>query len=394
MATKIDTVSARERLTPRREPYWHRISKGCYLGFRRMTKGSAGNWVARALDPTTGKQTYKALGEFDSASAHERFELARKEAVKWFEHLGRGGSATPSSVMKACEDYVKHVRDTRGDDAADDLEGRFNRWVYGSTVLASIELDKLTKAKVEAWRKSLAKTPAKVSRDDRAEPVTRPRAASTVNRDMSALRAALNYAHDAGHVTTDMAWRTALRPSGNADGRRDAYLSREQRAELIRCADADLAQFLKGLALLPLRPGALAKLNTGHFDKARSVLTIGADKAGKDRRIKLPTQTAAFLAAAQKDKLPSAPLFARADGKRWDKDAWKKPVKDAVLAAGLPSAITAYALRHSAITDLVTEGLDLLTVARLSGTSVAMIEKHYGHLRAEHAAAGLAKLVL
>ena len=37
---------------------------------------------------------------------------------------------------------------------------------------------------------------------------------------------------------------------------------------------------------------------------------------------------------------------------------------------------------------------DLLTVAQLSGTSVAMIERHYGHLRADHAAAALATLAL
>ena len=40
-----------------------------------------------------------------------------------------------------------------------------------------------------------------------------------------------------------------------------------------------------------------------------------------------------------------------------------------------------YALRHSAITDLIVyENLDIMTVARLSGTSLAMIEKHYSHL--------------
>jgi len=66
----------------------------------------------------------------------------------------------------------------------------------------------------------------------------------------------------------------------------------------------------------------------------------------------------------------------------------------AAKRAGLPDTVTAYAMRHSAITDLVTGGLDLLTVAQLSGTSVAMIERHYGHLRADHAAAALATLAL
>lgn len=69
-------------------------------------------------------------------------------------------------------------------------------------------------------------------------------------------------------------------------------------------------------------------------------------------------------------------------------------MKAAATAAGLDAAVTAYTLRHSVITDLVTGGLDLLTVAQLSGTSVLMIEKHYGHHRAEHAAAALAGLAL
>jgi site-specific recombinase XerD len=64
------------------------------------------------------------------------------------------------------------------------------------------------------------------------------------------------------------------------------------------------------------------------------------------------------------------------------------------MEADLPEHVTAYSLRHSVITDLIAEGLDVLTVARLSGTSIAMIEKHYGHLRAEQAAAALATLAL
>ena len=92
--------------------------------------------------------------------------------------------------------------------------------------------------------------------------------------------------------------------------------------------------------------------------------------------------------------MPGAPLFSRADGKTWDKDAWKYPVKDAAKAANLPDNVTAYTLRHSVITDLIHAGLDTLTVAQLSGTSVLMIEKHYGHLTRDHARDALARLVL
>jgi len=149
------------------------------------------------------------------------------------------------------------------------------------------------------------------------------------------------------------------------------------------------------LSLVPLRPGALASLTAGSFDKRLGVLTVGKDKAGGDRKINLPPATAAFFATQAADKLPGAPLISQANGKFWDKDAWKGPFRKAATAANLPDKATAYALRHSTITDLIAlHHLDTMTVAQLSGTSVMMIENHYGHLLREHASNALALLAL
>ena len=138
----------------------------------------------------------------------------------------------------------------------------------------------------------------------------------------------------------------------------------------------------------------MAKLKAGDFDRRLKVLKIGQDKSGKDRRIKLPNVTAEFFETASRDKLPTAPLLSRADGKAWNKDAWKGPVKTAAEAAKLPDGTAAYTLRHSVISDLVHDGLDLLTVAQIAGTSVAMIERHYAHLRSDVAAVALTRLAL
>jgi len=134
-------------------------------------------------------------------------------------------------------------------------------------------------------------------------------------------------------------------------------------------------------------------LNTSDFDKRTRTLTIGKDKNGNPRQITVPTVLAEFLSEHVKGKLPAAPIFMRPNGEAWNKDAWKYPIKEAVNAAGLPGAVSAYTLRHCVTTDLIRAGLPILTVAQLSGTSVAMIEKHYGHLvrdDAEEALAGLA----
>ena len=123
---------------------------------------------------------------------------------------------------------------------------------------------------------------------------------------MNAFRAALNYMYADGLTTSDFAWRGKLAPIKNADKRRDVYLDREQRRKLIECAAPDMADFLRALCMLPLRPGALAALTVGNFDKRLGVLTIGKDKAGGDRKISLPDSTAAFFTSHCKDKLPGA----------------------------------------------------------------------------------------
>jgi integrase len=94
-------------------------------------------------------------------------------------------------------------------------------------------------------------------------------------------------------------------------------------------------------------------------------------------------------------------LVSRADGSQWKKEAWRDEMKAAAKKAGLPRATVAYTLRHSLITELVKGDsnrgippLDIFTTAKLAGTSVRMIEKHYGHLQREHARSALEKLAL
>jgi integrase len=397
MATvNLTTVAGRDKLQPRREPYYVSLMQGCALGFRKMSSDSAGAWVARFTSSETRKAHKRALGAFDHLVPSDRFGAAKMAAETWFKHLGAGGAVQVVTVKMACENYVKHVRDRKSKAKGDEIEARFQRWVYADKMLACIELPRLTRASLEAWRKRLAGTPVVVNPHS-ADKVTRPRALSTLNRDMTALRAALNFALDYGHATNDLAWRVALRPARGegANGRRTLYLDRDQRRELLRHTSEELSGFLTGMTLLPLRPGALAALTVSHFNKRLGVLTVGKDKAGNDRSLPLPKHLVAIFTEASRDKLPNAPLLSRANGKHWAKDNWKKSIKEASLAAKLPEETTAYTLRHSVITDLVTrEGLDLLTVAQLSGTSVAMIEKHYGHLQADRAVAALAGLVL
>jgi integrase len=395
MATfRIDTVEGRARLKPRHTAYFVRVLKGCSLGFRKVTKDGTGAWITRFRDPVTKKTTVHSLGAYDELVPSERFDAARRDADKWFAHLGHGGSTKIYTVRQACSDYQQHVHAQKGDAAANDLARRYDKWVAGDAKLADVPLSALTRAHLEAWRSRLAATPVTINYDKK-NPKTRKRAAGTVNRDITAVRAALNHALDHGKVVSDKAWRVALRPTPKADGSRDLYLDLQQRRQLVDAASPHARDLLWAMATLPLRPGAVAALQVGWFDKHHAVLKVGTDKMGKDRRIQLPPDVAERFVRLADDRPADAPLIPREDGGAWRKEDWKIEVKLAAAAAKLPASTVAYTLRHSTITDLVTKTtLPLLTVAHICGTSVRMIELHYGHHRADSATGALATLAL
>lgn len=392
MASRIDTVSARDKLKARHAPYWAKLRTNYTLGFRKTTPASVGSWIARFRDPA-GTYQLHSLGALDQYPAHRRYDEAVKLALDWLEHRDGGGSATAITVADACKRYLKKLRDDGREATANDAEGRFKRWVYSDAKLSATPMLKLTPGILSDWRATLSATLA--TPQDKAKAATRKRSPATLNRDMSAFKAALNLALEDGYAVSSTAWDVKLRPVEAAGERREVYLDRAQRQLLIDKAAPDMALFIRALSSLPLRPGAVAARTVADFEPRLNTLHIGTDKNGKARTIPLPAGTAALIATQCKSKLPAAPIFARADGSAWNKDSWKGPIKDAVTAAGLPAAATAYSLRHSTITDLiVSHGLDLLTVARLADTSLAMIEKHYGHLRQAHAANALAKLAI
>jgi hypothetical protein len=388
MALDLSRVGKREELKARREPHWQRLRAGCFLGYRPSKRGGAGTWIARAYDADADRYRVKSLGDFGALPPNERFVTAKKEAEKLAELVEAGGEIRRKveTVADACREYLKE----RPGPIA---EGVFRRHVYGDPI-AKVTLDKLRRHHVKEWRKRLEDAPAMLSRSKGTVRRTKVRAPSTVNRDMAPFRAALNKVLAPGTPGTEGAWHEALKPFKNADKRRLLYLEKSQRRKLLEYVGAEAEPFVRALCLLPLRPGAMAALVAGDFDKRTSELTIGKDKADGGRRILVPADAASLFAAQAKGKLPAAPMFMRASGNAWDRNTWGDAIEGSVKAAHLPERTTAYTLRHSTITDLVTAGLPLLTIAQISGTSAEMIERHYGHLARDAAVKALEALAL
>jgi integrase len=388
--TDLSKIGRREELKPNkdREPHWQRLRAGCYVGFRPSKRGGKGTWIARAYDPDTAKYARKALGDYGALSGNDVFAQAKKDAEAWADLVESGGTPTEKleTVADACRAYLEEKPSAIA-------EGVFRRHVYGDPI-AKVKLDKLRRRHAREWRKRLENAPALVGRRKRGKNLTKERSASTVNRDMVPLRAALGRVLPLGAPNTEAAWQEALKPAKGADRRRDLYLDRGERKRLLDAANAEVLPFLRAMCLLPLRPGALAGLRVRDFEKRTRALTIGKDKNGKPRQILLPQSVTDFLAERIKDKLPAAHMFSRTDGRPWDKDAWKGPIKEAVAQARLPNGTSAYTLRHCVLTDLVVARLPLLTVAQISDTSVQMIERHYGHLVGDEAVRALDTLAI
>ncbi|WP_435476774.1 hypothetical protein [Variovorax sp. GB1P17] len=92
----------------------------------------------------------------------------------------------------------------------------------------------------------------------------KPRSDNFFNRDTTCFRAALKLALEDGFVTRNFAWRSKLKPLKGVDRWRELYPNTKKR-RTFRHAVEDLALFVRGMTVIPLRPGALAKLQVARY---------------------------------------------------------------------------------------------------------------------------------
>lgn len=362
----IDKAGVRNKLAPRREPYWGApVERGLYVGFRRLDMG--GNWIGRYRNDE-GKQVYQSLGQ---ATTENSYEVAKREAKRWRRNEDAGVQTDHLlTVGDVCDAYADAMEAEGRERSAIDARKVFARIVHADTI-GKVKADKLTQRHMEAWMGRMEA--GKMSGRKSGVP-----SRSTLNRYLAAVKAALNRAVSRREIPHDRAieWG-AIKPFKGAEGRRDIYLDRDQRRALLEAAEGDLRDLLTCIALTGCRPGDPAAMLRKDYDKRTGSVTFRT-KTGA-RTIPVSPAAKALFDRLAKAKLPAAHMFTN-EGKPWTSAAWAYPVKAAVMKAELPADTVAYTLRHSWITDAILAGMDLLTVARLTGTSLAMIESHYGHL--------------
>jgi integrase len=369
--SEIHKKGVRDALEPRREPYWRMIRRGEYIGYRKLDSGSQ-TWIARRRGED-GKQTYTSLGVVTDAK-DGGFDDARAKAEAWFKLKDTGITDEIVTVEHACRRYVEERRKSKSEECARDAEARFERVVYDDPI-GKRALSKLRTAHIKSWRDGLELSPA------------------AKNRTLVALKAALNLAvRERNVVGSQMQeWRD-VKPLPNANKRRDLFLDLGQRRALLAACNGAVRDLVEAVTLTGARAGELVNARRRQFDARTGTMTF-TGKTGT-RTVPLTPAAVTLFTRLAESKLPNAWLLTRDDGKPWAHSDWDELVREAAQAAELPKGTCLYTLRHSFITAALTEGMTTLDVARLVGTSVMMIEKHYGHLVASAARERLAKVNL
>lgn len=375
MPNLIDSKTKRSQLKPRREPYWAPLQKHASLGYRKPETG-IGTWIVRRRDDD-GKNKYQSLGTFES------FDDAAKAARTWLVNCEKGIANGTITVKDACSDYVEALKQAGRNSTVKDAEGRFRRLV-DSSPFGRIGIGKLTSRQLKDWLNK------QVATDGDEDDVRRTK--DSANRNLANLKAALALAHQNRLVDRDDAW-SVVKPFSKVSARRqDAFLNQDERKALLEACPHDLADLCRAALLTGARPGELATLKVKDFNKSHGTLELSG-KTGT-RVSTMSTAAIDFFSRLSAGKLPNAPLIATSFGQYWNKDIWKKPFKDAAIKAGLPDTVVLYSLRHTAISEMMMAGIDVFTVAKLTGTSVAMIEKNYGHLNKDAVKAKLDRMAI
>ena len=361
MKNEIDSQTKRNRLKPRREPYWHKLKTGGYVGYRRLEDG--GTWLARLR--YNKKQKYISLGDLAEVPPREQFDKAEKRAREWFKEVEASGKKGPYSVKAAIEDYITHLKINKGERTAQDASLRMKKHI--PEFLARTQLSKLTRRQIADWHRGLVR----VGGDEEEMRKSK----DTANRLLSYFKAALNLAYQNELVNTDHAWRKvkAFRDVGAA---RKVFLSEAQCARLLDHTSGEFQKLVKSALLTGARYGEIAAARVEDFDPTHGVLCLSGKTGTRD--CYLSHEAVRHFESLARDRLPTAYLHAKEDGTPWGKSHQSRPMKKAVRAAKLPRETTFYALRHTHISRALLAGVNAQVVAENCGTSVRMIEKHYG----------------
>lgn len=388
---------------PRRSPFEIRDTslKGFIL--RVQPSGS----MSYICEYARGRRiTLGAASVLKPAEARDQARLILADAAKGIDPMEarrkRRGQRTFKQFLE--RDYVPWVEANR---RSGGQIGQRLRSTFGEA-LESRSLSEITAWQIEKWRSRRLKNGIK---------------ASTVNRDIAALKAALSRAVDWGlleshplrgvkQLRTDDAAAVRFLTSQEEKALRKALDDREKllRGRRLRGNEWRSVRGYKLLPVFPIdepadciKPMVLLSLNTGlrrgevfdltwgNVDLDRALLTVQGSgaKSGKTRHVPLNSEALMVLKHWEHQSTAKLVFPGRHDKRLVSvRKAWST----LLIMAGLKK-FRWHDMRHHFASRLVMNGVDLNTVRELLGHSDIKMTLRYAHLAPEHKATAVEKLV-
>jgi integrase len=298
---------------------------------------------------------------------------AEKALRKVLDRLGPGGGRATITLAEFVDEYLETH------EAAPVTIAKL-RWLLGKAtrVLGEKRLAEISPKDVHAWRLT-------VPEGHRFEAT-------------QALRQILNRAVAWGLLDYNPAKRGVPNPQRRLKEKRPFESWRQLEAVAVQLGPV-YGPMVIFAAATGLRPSELFGLDQRDVDRAAGVVYVRrAYASGRLKHTKtrlsnraVPLQTKALEAL---DRLPPSDtpiLFPNARGGRIDfRTFGRKHWRPAQSKAGIEPVRGLYDLRHTYATFALRAGLPVFAVSRFMGSSIAMIDRHYGHLAhdsREHAVA-------
>ena len=353
------------------------------------------NWYCRVKLPKTDRYKTISLKTADVASARDRaydhdadLRFRIKHDVPIFNH----------SFSQIAKEYVEQqkrraatgqVSDARWRKCQSVIKASLDPYV-GSTQINLIGQDRWDD--YPTWRREHGKGRLREQVSD-----------ATIRFEMSIFRAVMGHAAKKRYIRADQQFQG--RPT-LAKMRRDAFSPEEYRKlhtvgrSWVQAAQRPSSTWYRTVAYnfvlimcnTGMRPSEAKNLRwrdvTIRKDReARDVAVLRVSGKGKTRELVAPASVAAYIERIRTIAKASGPddrVFTTHTGKP-ALTLYQNMIEDLLIEAELrdgPSGIprSTYSFRHTYATFRLSEGVDSYFLAQQMGTSVAMIEDHYGHV--------------
>jgi integrase len=167
-----------------------------------------------------------------------------------------------------------------------------------------------------------------------------------------------------------------------------ALPTEQEIAALLEHADPDLRDLIQFWRGTGCRTGEALKITPADFSpRARTVTLRDHKTSGKTGRLRVIVLDDAAFEVVQRRVIGVAidqPIFTTQHGGRgWKMNNLSHHWIELRAKAGVRETVTPYSFRHLWASDAIESGVDLSKVAKMMGSSTAVVERYYAHFRTD-----------